>query len=60
MGRNGDSDLMWSHYFGTFLCHLGEHTLFIFKTSGLLSRLSFVGRYFVRVSMSFVSPFLLI
>lgn len=28
-------------------CHLGEHTLFIFKMSVLLSRLSFVGLYFM-------------
>lgn len=39
VGRNGDSDLMWSHYFITFLCLLGEHSLFIFQMSVLLSRL---------------------
>lgn len=60
MGRNGDSDLMWLHYFRTFLCRLSKHTLFIFKMSVLLSRLSFVGLYFTCVSVSFVSPFLLI
>lgn len=47
MGRNGDSDLMWLHYFRTFLCRLGKYTLFIFKMSVLLSRLSFVGLYFM-------------
>lgn len=55
MGRNGDSDLMWSHYFRTFLRRLGEHTLFIFKMSMRLSRLSFVGPYFMCVCVYVVS-----
>lgn len=59
VGRNGDSDLMCSHYLRTFLCRLGEHTLFAFKRSVLLlDGRSFVGLCFLCVSASLASPFL--
>lgn len=49
-GRNGDSDLRWLYFFRTFVCLGLAHTVFFFffkMSTLLLSRLSFVGLYFI-------------
>lgn len=62
-GGNGDSDLRWSYFFRTFVCLGLAHTvvfflLFFFKTSTLLlSRLSFVGLYFMFACLCRLSRF---
>lgn len=61
-GGNGDSDLRWSYFFRTFVCLGLAHTVFsfffFFKTSTLLlSRLSFVGLYFMLAYLCRLSRF---
>lgn len=61
MGRNGDSDLRWSCFFGTFVSLELTHTIFFKMSMLLLSRLSLVGIYFMfawlcRLSSFFFPP----